>query len=104
MVLIWDDGTRHTVTSRTLFGRNPAPEAGAFTVSVRDETLSLSKSHFEVDITAEGSSLIDRHSTNGVTLVRSGTRIACAPGQRVALLPGDALEIGDRVATIGGPS
>ena len=45
---------------------------------------------------------MDRQSTNGTTLVRDGVRIACPPGQRVPVRLGDALEIGDRIVTIGG--
>ena len=104
IVLIWDDGTRHTVGRRTLFGRNPSPEEGAVTVAVRDETLSLSKTHVEVDVGADGAWIIDRHSTNGVTIVRAGRRIPCVPGKREPLHAGDALEIGDRVVTLGGLS
>ncbi|HEX5858840.1 MAG TPA: RDD family protein [Microbacterium sp.] len=104
IVLIWDDGTRHTVGRRTLFGRNPSPEEGAATVAVRDETLSLSKTHVEVDVGADGAWIIDRHSTNGVTIVRAGRRIPCVPGRREPLHAGDALEIGDRVVTLGGLS
>lgn len=98
-VLEWDDGTRHTVSGRALFGRNPAGEDGVEAVTVRDETLSLSKTHFEIEVTDEGAFVVDRHSTNGVTIVRGGERIDAAPGERVALEPEDALEIGDRIAT-----
>lgn len=104
LVFVWDDGTRHTVGARTLFGRNPAPEAGAASVSVRDETLSLSKTHFEVDVAPDGAWITDRHSTNGVTLVRDGARTPLPPGDRIAVRAGDALEIGDRIVTLGGAS
>ncbi|MCD1267829.1 FHA domain-containing protein [Microbacterium sp. MEC084] len=99
-VLEWDDGTRHTVTGRAVFGRNPAGDEGVETVAVRDETLSLSKTHFELDVTGEGVFVVDRHSTNGVTVVRGGERIPATPGERVALEAEDALEIGDRIATL----
>lgn len=102
VVLVWDDGVRHTVSARTLFGRNPATNDGAATVAVRDETLSLSKTHFAVDTSADGAWLTDLHSTNGVTIVRAGRRILCVPGGAEPLVPGDALEIGERVVTLGG--
>ncbi|WP_345752256.1 RDD family protein [Microbacterium rhizophilus] len=102
VVLEWDDGTRHTVAERALFGRNPAATDGAETVVVRDETLSLSKTHFEIVVTAGDAFVVDHHSTNGVTVVRGGARIEAAPGERVALEDGDALEIGDRIATYRG--
>jgi predicted component of type VI protein secretion system len=69
---------------------------------VRDETLSLSKTHFEIEVTADAVSVLDRHSTNGVTIVRDGTRIAADAGVRLPLEPGDALEIGDRIVTYRG--
>ncbi len=102
LVFTWDDGTRVPVSRRTVFGRNPAPEEGAAIVSVRDETLSLSKTHFEAAAESSGGWVLDRHSTNGMTIVRNGQRIACPAGQRVPVRLGDAIEIGDRIVTIGG--
>jgi uncharacterized RDD family membrane protein YckC len=102
LVFTWDDGTRVTVSQRTLFGRNPAPEDGAVAVIVRDETLSLSKTHFEAAAEASGGWVKDRHSTNGTFVVRDGERIPCTPGEAVRIRLGDAIEIGDRIVTIGG--
>ena len=102
LVFTWDDGSRVTVSRRTIFGRNPAPEDGAVLVPVRDETLSLSKTHFEAAADTSGGWVLDRHSTNGMTIVRDGQRIACPAGQRVPVRLGDAIEIGDRIVTIGG--
>lgn len=102
LVFTWDDGTRVSVSRRTIFGRNPAHEDGAVVVPVRDETLSLSKTHFEAGAEASGGWVRDRHSTNGMTLVRDGQRIACPAGQRIPVRLGDAIEIGDRIVTIGG--
>ncbi|MBT2484527.1 MULTISPECIES: RDD family protein [unclassified Microbacterium] len=102
LVFTWDDGTRISVSRRTIFGRNPAPEEGAMLVPVRDETLSLSKTHFEAAAEPAGGWVLDRHSTNGMTIVREGQRIACPAGQRVPVRLGDAIEIGDRIVTIGG--
>jgi len=102
LVFTWDDGTRVSVSRRTIFGRNPEAEDGAVVVPVRDETLSLSKTHFEAAAESSGGWVLDRHSTNGMTLVREGQRIACPAGQRVPVRLGDAIEIGDRIVTIGG--
>lgn len=102
LVFTWDDGARVTVTRRALFGRNPAHEDGTVRVSVRDETLSLSKTHFEAAADISGGWVLDRHSTNGMVIVRDGQRIACPAGQRVPVRLGDAIEIGDRIVTIGG--
>ncbi|WP_454171111.1 RDD family protein [Microbacterium maritypicum] len=102
LVFTWDDGTRVSVSRRTVFGRSPAPEEGVTLVPVRDETLSLSKTHFEAAAETSGGWVMDRHSTNGMTIVREGQRIACPAGQRVPVRLGDAIEIGDRIVTIGG--
>ncbi|TQJ30566.1 RDD family protein [Microbacterium sp. SLBN-146] len=100
-VLSWDDGTRTAVYTRTLFGRNPAREDGAVVASIRDETLSLSKTHFEIGPAADGVYVLDRHSTNGTTLVRGGGRQQLVAGTRTTLVAGDVLEFGDRRATVG---
>lgn len=102
LIFTWDDGTRVTVSRRTLFGRNPATEAGAVAVPVRDETLSLSKTHFEAASEPTGGWIMDRHSTNGTTIVRNGHRIVCTPGEQTPVRLGDAIEIGDRIVTVGG--
>ena len=102
LVFTWDDGTRVPVSRRTVFGRNPAPEEGVVVVPVRDETLSLSKTHFEAAAETSGGWILDRHSTNGLTLVREGQRISCPAGQRVPIKLGDVIEIGDRVVMVGG--
>lgn len=96
----WDDGQRTTVNDRASFGRDPEARDGATSVPVRDETRSLSKTHFEAGSAPEGSWVVDRHSTNGTTLVRDGVRMPCPPGERVPVRPGDALEIGDRSVRI----
>lgn len=100
-VLTWDDGTRIAVYGRTLFGRNPATEDGAARVAVRDETLSLSKTHFEVGGDDAGPWIVDRHSTNGSVLVRSGSPHRLIAGAQTSLRDGDRLEFGDRSLTVG---
>ncbi|MBD3941317.1 RDD family protein [Microbacterium sp. NEAU-LLC] len=100
-VLTWDDGTRMAVYGRTLYGRNPAGEEGAVAIAVRDETLSLSKTHFEVGGDPAAAWIVDRHSTNGTVLVRDGGRIPLAAGVRTTLRAGDRLEFGDRTVMVG---
>ncbi|MGF3057487.1 RDD family protein [Microbacterium sp. YY-01] len=102
LLFLWDDGTRVSVSRLTIFGRNPVSEPGAVSVAVRDETLSLSKTHFEAEGEATGGWVKDRNSTNGMTIVRDGVRIACPPGERVRVRLGDAIEIGERIVTVGG--
>lgn len=99
--LVWDDGTKQALYGRTLFGRNPAPETGAMVTAVRDETLSLSKTHFELTPDADRTLwVIDRHSTNGVVLCRGTQRQSAQPGERVRVHTGDVLEFGDRSVRI----
>lgn len=100
-VLTWDDGSRMAVYGRTRYGRNPAVESGVASVPVRDETLSLSKTHFEIGGDATGTWVADRHSTNGTVLVRDGGRHPLVAGLPTALRPGDRLELGDRSADVG---
>lgn len=99
--LVWDDGARQAVYGRTLFGRNPAPETGAMVSPVRDETLSLSKTHFELIPDGDRTLwVVDRHSTNGVGLRRGGELQHLVPGERTRVRQGDVLEFGDRQVTI----
>lgn len=98
--LVWDDGARHALYGRTLFGRNPTPETGAHVVPIRDETLSLSKTHFEIGSDDGSLWVLDRHSTNGVLLRRGAQTQAAVAGQRTTLYAGDVLEIGDRRITV----
>ncbi|KQZ85742.1 hypothetical protein ASD56_05485 [Microbacterium sp. Root166] len=100
-VLTWDDATSMAVYGRTVYGRNPIVEPGIVSVPVRDETLSLSKTHFEVGGDAGGAWIADRYSTNGTVIVRDGSRHLLIPGLPTALRTGDRLELGDRVAIVG---
>lgn len=95
--LVWDDGSPQGLYGRTVFGRNPAPERDALAAPVRDETLSLSKTHFELAPDPDRSLwVVDRHSTNGVVVLRGTQRQTVPPGERVRVYPGDILEFGDR--------
>jgi predicted component of type VI protein secretion system len=98
-VLMWDTGEQTAVYGRTVFGRDPFGGPCA-TVVVRDETLSLSKTHFEVGGDATGAWLSDRWSRNGTVLRRGGERMPLEPGARVRIVAGDLLELGDRRATV----
>ncbi|MCM3695158.1 RDD family protein [Microbacterium oleivorans] len=95
-ILGWDDGTRHIVYEPTLFGRGPGQQPGRRSTAVRDETLSLSKTHFEIGTDDEGTWVVDRHSLNGVVIVRGGQPQRLVPGQRARIWSGDVLELGDR--------
>lgn len=99
--LVWDDGTRQALYGRTLFGRNPAPETGAMVSPVRDETLSLSKTHFELIPDDDRVVwVVDRHSTNGVAVRRGDDLLPLEPGERTRVRAGDVLVFGDRQVTV----
>ncbi|WP_221585036.1 RDD family protein [Microbacterium sp. G2-8] len=98
--LVWDDGFRVEATGRTVFGRNPVAEDGAQSVRIDDTTMSLSKTHFELTVTADQVTLTDRHSTNGVVIARHGSSFTATPGEPTPLAAGDELTIGDRTVAI----
>lgn len=99
--LVWDDGTRQALYGRTLFGRNPAPETGAMISPVRDETLSLSKTHFELIPDDDRAVwVVDRHSTNGVAVRRGDDLLPLQPGERTRVRAGDVLVFGDRQVSV----
>ncbi|HCJ47904.1 MAG TPA: hypothetical protein DHW40_00990 [Microbacterium sp.] len=99
-LLVWDDGPRHTVYDATLFGRSPAGEPGLRVTPVRDETLSISKTHFEIGADAQGTWIVDRHSLNGVVITRGGMPQRIVPGERARLWAGDVVDVGDRRVTV----
>lgn len=98
--MVWDDGTRQAVYGTTLFGRNPTPETGVHVAPIRDETLSLSKTHFEIGAEDGRLFALDRHSTNGVVVRRGAQRQTLVAGQRTPIHAGDVLEMGDRHVTV----
>ncbi|CAN7162096.1 FHA domain-containing protein [Microbacterium sp. LjRoot45] len=100
--LVWDDGIRHVVRTQTVFGRNPGAVPGWAAVAVRDETLSLSRTHIAIGGVLGAVWLADTGSMNGTDIVRDGERHRVAPGERWMLRAGDILEVGDRRVSIEG--
>src|SRR5690606_8982410 len=91
--LTWDDGTITHVAQAAVFGRNPSDKdaPGATTVSVRDTTRSLSKTHFAVYVESGSVWVVDASSTNGTEIHRVNGAVDNAPAtQRVQLNDGDA--------------
>ena len=96
-LLLWDDGTRTAFYGRTVFGRDPSRIAGTDAVVLRDETLTLSRTHFElVPQEPGGLVVIDRASMNGVVVTRGTDRVPVMPGLQTVLCSGDRLDLGDR--------
>ncbi len=99
--LRWDDGATMAVYGRTVFGRDPIRVPGSDTIVLRDETLTLSRTHFElVPLASGGLAIIDRSSTNGVVVDRDGGPTPLVAGQPVELRSGDRLQLGDRWLTV----
>jgi uncharacterized RDD family membrane protein YckC len=98
--LRFDSGDRVVVDTLLLIGRSPDPrlsEQGARLVALPSADLSLSKTHLEVVVAADGALVVtDRSSTNGSTLVRQGTPRHLTPGRPATLLEGDLVLLGDR--------
>ncbi|MDF2580157.1 MULTISPECIES: FHA domain-containing protein [Microbacterium] len=96
-LLMWDDGTRTAVYGRTVFGRDPHRTSGADAIVLRDETLTLSRTHFElVPLDPVGLAVVDRASTNGVVVTRGSDGVPVVPGMQTVLRSGDRLDLGDR--------
>lgn len=102
LTLVWDDGVRHVVHAPTVFGRNPDAVPGWRAVAVRDETLTLSRTHLAVGGERGAAWIADTGSTNGCEIVRGAERHRIAPGERWILRAGDILEFGDRRASVEG--
>ncbi len=100
----FDSGERVAVDTLLLIGRSPDPrlgEQGARLVSLPSTDLSVSKTHLEVVIAADGALVVtDRGSTNGSTLVRRGTPRHLTPGRATTLLEGDVVILGDRTMQV----
>lgn len=102
VTLVWDDGARHSLRTPTLFGRNPRGASGWQCTPVRDETLSLSRTHLAFGGVPGAAWVADTHSTNGTEIVRDGRRHRVSPGERWIVRAGDILEVGDRRVSIEG--
>lgn len=100
-VLTWDDGARYAVYGPTVFGRDPWRELGTDAVVLRDETLTLSRTHFTlVPRHGGGIAVVDHGSTNGIVIRRGDHLVPSIVGEQTPLRGGDRLELGDRWATI----
>lgn len=102
-MLILDSGERIEVRGTTLFGRAPAAAAGegeAQLVRVTDDTRSVSKTHLAVMPARRGVFAVDRASTNGSAIIRTGTETALVAGHPAELQIGDTVRFGDRTLTV----
>lgn len=101
--LRFDDGTEVLVADSALVGRNPAPrvgEAAGELIALADETRSISKTHARLELVGAELSVIDRHSTNGTSVVLGGVATPVPAGGRAVVPPGATLAFGDRTASV----
>lgn len=98
---LWD-GRRLTLTGTALMGRNPTPHDGepapTHRLTLDDPVRSVSKTHLEVGVDADGVWVRDRASTNGTVVsgVVSGEdlRVQCPPREKVRVPRGATVAFG----------
>jgi hypothetical protein len=101
--MVWDTGRTVLVAGRVLVGRDPTAAPGEDhdeLLAVTTDSVGVSKTHLQLDVTAAGVTVTDRHSTNGVRVIRSdGTVESCPPGVAVGVGVGDVVHFGGRSLT-----
>ena len=100
---MWDTGRPVKVTGRVLIGRDPtaSPEESADQLlPVTTDSVGVSKTHLQLDISASAMTVTDRHSTNGVRVIRpDGSVSKCEPGVPTPVRIGDVVHFGGRSLT-----
>lgn len=107
----FDTGESMVVEGLALVGRRPEGRPGEpvrHLVPLPSKDMSLSKTHAQFQVAPDGTLVVmDRGSTNGSTLVRSGVARELPPGKPTSLLSGDEVRFGDRSMKVaregGGP-
>jgi len=98
--LVFSSGERAQVVGRGLIGRmpvSPANETWDHLIVVNDPTKTVSKTHLQVEALAEGLLVTDLDSANGTVVSMPGIAAErLAPHERVILLPGATVGIGDQ--------
>lgn len=102
--LTFDSGQEIVLTGVALLGRSPQPRPGetvAHLVPLPSADMSVSKTHAQVHIAADGALVvIDRGSTNGSLLLRKGVGRELSAGRATTMLDGDKLRLGDQTVTV----
>ncbi|MFC6342289.1 FHA domain-containing protein, partial [Nocardioides hankookensis] len=100
----FDTGESFRVEGLTLVGRRPearADEQVRHLVALPSTDMSLSKTHAQVQVAADGALVVmDRGSTNGSFLVRQGVPRGLPAGKAATLVDGDHVRFGDREMTV----
>ncbi len=101
--LTFDDGQSLVLEGTALVGRRPEGRPGEpvrHLVPLTSSDMSVSKTHAQLQVAPDGALVVmDRGSTNGSVLVRSGVTRELPPGKPTTLLPGDEVRFGDRSMT-----
>ena len=96
----FDTGESFVVEGLTLVGRRPEVRSGEpvrHLVSLPSDDMSLSKTHAQFQVVPDGALVVmDRGSTNGSILIRSGATRRLSGGRPATLRPGDRVRFGDR--------
>lgn len=100
----FDSGESLVVEGLGLVGRGPQPqgdETVRHLVPLQSDDMSISKTHAQFDLAADGALVVmDRGSTNGSILVRSGVSRELSSGRPATLLDGDRVLFGDRAMSV----
>jgi len=100
----FDTEESFVVEGLTLVGRRPEARSGEpvrHLVSLPSDDLSLSKTHAQFQVVPDGALVVmDRGSTNGSILIRSGATRRLSGGRPTTLRHGDRVRFGDREMTV----
>lgn len=102
-MLVFDDGSAHTLSVDTVLGRDPERGEpggrGLAPLTLHDPYGGVSRAHAELVLVDWDVLLIDRGSTNGTRTRASAEHswVDLPPNQPTRLLPGSEILIGDRV-------
>lgn len=101
--LEFDDGSGVVVRGCGLIGRDPAPVAGSdveHLVALKDNSLSLSRTHLEFGLEESGLWVRDCFSTNGSGIEFGGQQARLVPGQPVHAPAWSTIHFGERRAKV----
>ncbi|WP_038467534.1 RDD family protein [Arthrobacter sp. PAMC 25486] len=103
--LTFDDGRQQDIDSVALIGRNPAGYDGEMIsrlITVRDTSMSVSKTHLHVRASTEGLWVTDRNSTNGSAISDSnGAKVKLSGSTPALASMGARVHFGERSFVVG---
>jgi uncharacterized RDD family membrane protein YckC len=100
LVLRFDSGDEAVLNGTVLIGRDPTTgigDDGVGLIRITDPTMSVSKTHMAIGVGGGEAWVEDRHSTNGVSVVRpQGETLRVDAGRRALVPVGGKVHFGDR--------